>query len=306
MRSRPWIMAMSGESAPGKGPLRVYPPQGAHSERRIPPRSLWYLGTCLAALRATGRGARHVGSPAHEPGHGDTARNLRLPGATSCIAPRTTAAPIRICAAASTPDTASCSGPPSARRKKCPIHLQQIDQGPNYRWGWAGEGGCGVLYFFAAGKAYSFNGSEDVGDRRDQDTDFCTNFGVYKDGEFRSIGQNVLSRPFYDLGAGQFAEIVPRKRPDAYSAPEYVSRSVLLAGHDYFVLYDAVLNQSIAHRLSWFVRRGSELPIIQLVRGADPKGQGNAAHRYPDRRNHGRLVRRRGRFHGRGQSSQRS
>jgi hypothetical protein len=45
---------------------------------------------------------------------------------------------------------------------------------------------------------------------------------------------------------------------------------VLLAGHDYFVLYDAVLNQSIVHRLSWFVRRGSELPSIQLVRGADP------------------------------------
>ena len=25
------------------------------------------------------------------------------------------------------------------------VHLQQIDSGPNYRWGWAAEGGCGVL-----------------------------------------------------------------------------------------------------------------------------------------------------------------
>jgi hypothetical protein len=97
--------------------------------------------------------------------------------------------------------------------------------------------------------------------------DFCTNFGVFKDGEFRSIGQNVLSRPFYDLSSGQFAEIVPRENPGSYSAPEYISRSILLAGHDYFLLYDNVLNQSIDHRLSWFVRRGSELPTIKMVRG---------------------------------------
>jgi len=36
-----------GVLAPGKGPRRVHPPQGAHSERRVPPRSLWYLGNCL-------------------------------------------------------------------------------------------------------------------------------------------------------------------------------------------------------------------------------------------------------------------
>jgi hypothetical protein len=58
------------------------------------------------------------------------------------------------------------------------IHLQQIDEGPNYRWGRAGEGGCGVIYFFANGKAYSSHGSEDVGDRDDQDADYCSNFSV--------------------------------------------------------------------------------------------------------------------------------
>ena len=36
-----------GVVGPGEGPRRVYPPIGAHSEQRIPPRSLWYLGTCL-------------------------------------------------------------------------------------------------------------------------------------------------------------------------------------------------------------------------------------------------------------------
>jgi hypothetical protein len=150
------------------------------------------------------------------------------------------------------------------------IHLQQIDQGPNYRWGVADEGGCGTIYFFAAGRAYSFSGSEDVGDRADQDTDFCTNFGVFKNGEFRSIGMNVLSRPLYDLGAGQFAEVLSRDGETAYSWPQYVSRSVLLAGHEYFIVYDRLMNESLVHRLSWFVRRGSELPTIKLLRGAVP------------------------------------
>ncbi|MGA3128468.1 MAG: hypothetical protein ABSD13_17335 [Candidatus Korobacteraceae bacterium] len=259
-----------GALAPGKGPFRVFPPQGAHSERRIPPRSLWYLGTCLEryaplsaehAMWAALPTSQDMETPPQPP---PPWRDImyRVPdnrGTNPHLRSRKhTGYGVVLRSAVGSPEEVS-------------IHLEQIDQGPNYRWGWAGEGGCGVLYFFAAGKAYSFNGSEDVGDRRDHDTDFCTNFGVFIDGEFRSVGQNVLSQPLYDLGAGQFAEIVPRQGADAYSAPEYASRSILLAGHDYFVLYDAVMNQSIAHRLSWFVRRGSELPFIQLVRGADPK-----------------------------------
>jgi hypothetical protein len=256
-----------GVIGPGESPRRVYPPIGSHSEQRMPPRCLWYLGACLqryAPLAA--EHAMWVSRPTDQdaetaPGNSPPWDDImyRAPdnrGTNPHLRSRKhTGYGIVLRAAVDTP-------------KELSIHLQQIDEGPNYRWGWAAEGGCGVLYFFAAGKAYSFNGSEDVGDRRDQDTDFCTTFGIYKDQHFRSIGQNVLSRPFYNLGCGQFAEIVPREGPLAYSTPEYVSRSVLLAGHDYFVLYDAVLDQSIVHRLSWFVRRGSELPTIQLVRGA--------------------------------------
>jgi len=259
-----------GALAEGKGPRRVYPPQGAHSEQRIPPRSLWYLGTCLQ--RYAPLAAEH-------------AMWAALPTSQDMETPPVAGAPWKdlMYRAADNRGT----NPHLRSRKQTgygivlrsavglpqevSIHLQQIDEGPNYRWGWAAEGGCGALYFYAAGKAYSFNGSEDAGDRRDQDTDFCTNFGVFKDGEFRSIGQNVLSRPYFDLGAGQFAEIIPRDGPDAYAAPEYLSRSILLAGHDYFLLCDAVLNPSVAHRLSWFVRRGSKLPSIQFVRGASPK-----------------------------------
>jgi hypothetical protein len=257
-----------GAVAPGKGPQRVYPPQGAHSERRVPPRSLWYLGTCLQSYAPLA--AEHA-MWAARPTNQDMETQLNEPNAWDAMYRK--------------PDNLGTK--PQLRTRKftgygimlrsavdtnneLSIHLQQIDQGPNYRWGVADEGGCGVINFFAAGKGYSFNGSEDVGDRADQDTDFCTNFGVFKNGAFRSIGMNVLSRPLYDLGAGQFAEILSRDGESAYSWPQYVSRSVLLAGHEYFIVYDRLMNESLVHRLSWFVRRGSELPTIKLLRGAVP------------------------------------
>lgn len=265
-----------GALAPGMGPRRVHPPIGAHSERRIPARSLWYLGACLqhfAPLAAEHAmwAARPTNQDMETPPKNVPPWNdimYRAPdnrGTNPHLrSSKFTGYGVVLRAAVDSPEEIS-------------VHLQQIDEGPNYRWGRAAEGGCGVIYFFAAGKAYSFNGSEDQGDRRDQDTDFCTNFGVYKDGEFRAVGQNVLSRPLYDLGHGQFAEIVPRQGPSPYSSPEYLGRSILLAGHDYFVLYDAVLEPSIQHRLSWFVRRGSPLPSIVLVRGAS--GDARQTHR---------------------------
>jgi hypothetical protein len=257
-----------GALAAGHGRQRVHPPQGAHSEERVPPRTLWYVGTCLQrfaplvaehamwAARPTNQDMETAlgSSDAWDPMFSVPDNRGTNPHLESR---KYTGYGIMLRSAVDTPDEVS-------------IHLQQIDQGPNYRWGVASEGGCGVIYYYAAGKAYSFNGSEDVGDRADQDVDFCTNFGVFKDGEFRSIGQNVLSRPMYDLGCGQFAEIVPRQDPGAYSAPEYVSRSIVLAGHDYFLLYDQVLNEQVDHRFSWFVRRGSELPTIKMVRGMTP------------------------------------
>jgi hypothetical protein len=256
-----------GALAPGQGPKRVHPPQGAHSEERVPPRSMWYLGTCLQRYAPL---AAEYAMWAARPANQDMETKLGAPNAWDVIyrvpdnlgtkpylrSRKYTGYGIVIRSAVDTPQEVS-------------IHLQQIDEGPNYRWGRAAEGGCGVIYYYAAGKCYSFNGTEDVGDRDDQDTDFCTNFGVYKDGEFRGIGQNVLLRPFYDLGFGQFAELVPRQEPGAYSAPEYVSRSVLSAGHDYFLVCDRVLHQMVVHRFSWFVRRGSPLPTIQFVQGAN-------------------------------------
>ncbi len=255
-----------GVVTPGMSPQRVHPPQGAHSERRIPPRSLWYLGTCLQ--RYAPLAAEHAMWAARPINQDMETRpndpvypwNIMYPGPDNLgtnphlRSSKYTGYGITMRAAVGTPDEVS-------------VHLQQIDQGPNYRWGNTAEGGCGVIYYFAAGKSYSFNGTEDVGDRDDQDTDFSTNFGAYKEGIFRSIGMNVLSRPFYNLGCAQFAELVPREAPAPYSTPEYLSRSILLAGHDYFIVYDAVMNYTIDHRFSWFTRNGSELPTIKLLRG---------------------------------------
>ena len=255
-----------GVVPPGGGPRRLHPPQGAHSEQRFPPRSLWYLGTCLhryAPLAAEHAmwAARPTDPDAEEaPGRqGPVDPMYRVPdnrGTNPHLRTRKfTGYGVVLRAGVGTPDELS-------------IHLQQIDEGPNYRWGRAGEGGCGILYFYAGGKSYSYTGPEDVGDRDDQDTDFCTTFGVYRNGQFRTIGMNVLARPLYDLGTGQFAEIVPREGPTAYAAPEYLGRSILLAGTEYFVLYDSVLHQALTHRLTWSVRKHDEFPSLQLLRGA--------------------------------------
>jgi hypothetical protein len=256
-----------GVAAPGSGSHRVHPPQGAHAERRIPPRSLWYLGRCLQQYAPLA--AEHA-LWAARPTNQDMETDLDVVQPWDAMyqqpdnlgtnprlrSTKFTGYGMTLRAAVGTPEEVS-------------VHLQQIDQGSNYRWGIPGEGGCGVLYYFAGGKAWSMNAAEDAGDRTSEDTDFCTTFGVYKNGQFRSVGMNVLSRPMYDLGTGQLAELVPREGADSYAAPEYVGRSVLLAGHQYFVLYDRVANEALMHRFSWFVRKGDELPTLLMVHGAE-------------------------------------
>lgn len=254
------------------GPRRVHPPQGAHSERRKTPRTMWYLGHTLRNYAPLT--AEHV-MWAARPTDQDMEATADQGDPYGAMYPKEdnrgtdphletskyTGYGIVMRAEVGTPAELS-------------VHLMQIDDGPNYRWGTAGEGGCGEIYFYANGKGYSHNGGEDSGDRIDQDTDFCTNFGVWKDGAFRSVGQNTLSRPLYDLNVAQFAEIVPRTGSRAYSWPEYVSRGILLAGDDYFLVYDKVFNPEIAHRFSWFVRKGDEFPHIELL-SDNPRDEAN-------------------------------
>ncbi len=248
-----------------EGPRRLHPPQGAHSERRKTPRSLYHMGLALRNYRPLT--AEHI-MWASRPTDMDMEAPVELNDAFGFMssAPdnrgtnphlrtsKYTGYGITLRAAVDTPQELS-------------VHLLQIDDGPNYRWGDNSEGGCGTIYFYANGKGYSHNGGEDVGDRIDQDTDFGSNFGVWKGNTFRAIGENVLSRPLYDLGVGQFAEIVPRDGENAYSWPEYVSRNLMLAGDDYFLVWDRVFNAQIAHRFSWFVRKGDDFPHITMLTG---------------------------------------
>lgn len=157
------------------------------------------------------------------------------------------------------------------------VYLQQIDDGPNYRWGRAGRGGNGVIYYYAAGRRYSHNGTEDVGDAATGDVERCTNFGVRKDpvgykeiGPYRSVGINDLTEPLLDFGFAQFAQV----NAAATATPEYRSRSIMLSGADYIVVFDDV-RDSTPGRFSWFVDDDGRFPhITQLVPGAAGRSVG--------------------------------
>jgi hypothetical protein len=153
------------------------------------------------------------------------------------------------------------------------VYLQQIDAGPNYRWGRAGKGGNGVVYYYAGGRSWSHNGPEDVGDAYVGDVERCTNFGVRKAGNYRSIGpyrsvgMNELTEPLLDFGFAQFAQV----NAGGEAKPDYRSRSVLVVGNEYLVIYDDVRDEEIEGRFSWFVAENGEFPQIhQLSPGATP------------------------------------
>ncbi|MBO9610313.1 MAG: fibronectin type III domain-containing protein [Paenibacillaceae bacterium] len=138
------------------------------------------------------------------------------------------------------------------------VHLQQIDEGPNYRWGRAGQGGCGVIAYYAGGKRFSFNRKEDVGDDNMGDAQACCNFGVLYGHEFRSVGRRDLTEPMLDFGFAQFARVLA----GPYASPAYHSRSVLMSGSDYIIVYDQVGDMRVRGRFAWFVHERDPFPTI--------------------------------------------
>jgi len=254
----------------GEGPRRVHPPQGAHAARRKASRSLWLLGSFLQNYDPLlAENLMYVSKPTDQDferlDSSEEPFNLMYPrgnfnnGTPPDLETRKMTGYGNILrAGVNTPEELS-------------VHLIQIDDGPNYRWGNAAEGGNGMIYYYAAGQSYSHNGMEDAGDRRVQDTDFTTNFGVFKDGTFRSVGRNLLHRPLYDLGAMQFAELVPDSTSD-YSWPQYRSRSVMLIDNDYFITYDDVFSNGIAGRFSWFTHPEEQLPTIEVLKTGGVRG----------------------------------
>ena len=251
-----------GIVTPEMGPQRLHPPQGAHSARRMPSRLLWLLGNSLERYDPLlAENLMWISKPT-DPEHEDLknekwnhiypVENYNNGTMPEFKSEKFTGYGAVLRAAVHTPNELS-------------VHLQQIDNGHNYRWGDAGQGGCGTIYFYAAGKSYSHNGREDVGDRRAQDTDFGTNFGVFKNGTFRSIGPNVVERPLYDLGTGKFAELLSDSTNVAVW-PDYLSRSIMLVGDDYFITYDDLYADLVSGRFSWYTHPNDDFPYIHLIR----------------------------------------
>ena len=245
---------------PENGFQRIHPPQGAHSSRRAVPGCVESLANSLrnyapmTAERLLWINRRPIGTPTGFEGESTLATadtnaqgtNPRLRSA------KYTGYGIVLRAAVDTPDEIT-------------VYLQQVDKGPNYRWGFGNENGGGDIYYYAGGNSYAGHLSEDAGDRHGVDAEVTCNTGVFKDSTFRGIGMNDLTEPFYDLGGAQFAEILARPGADAYSWPEYEARSVMLVGHDYIILYDTV---NLGSRFAWNTLKGQDkMPTIISIRG---------------------------------------
>ncbi|WP_139996221.1 fibronectin type III domain-containing protein [Paenibacillus paridis] len=250
-------------SAPVEG-KRTYPPQGAHSRLEGIPYLLRFLAQMLMRYDPLlGEQLLHITqdeAAAFEAKPEDAAWRQMLQGRWSGnhgIKPALATASytgygIVHRAFVGTPDEMS-------------VHLQQLDAGPNYRWGRASDGGNGVLYYYAGGKRYSSNGPEDVGDLNRGDGEACTSFAVIEHRDFRGIGLHELTEPVYDFAFGQYSRIVS----DTKARPNYLSRSVTVSGSDYIVLYDEVADQQTKGRFSWFVQEQDAFPqILQLLPGA--------------------------------------
>ena len=239
---------------------RLHPPQGAHAGRRAIPTAAEDFGQSLRRYHPLvgeyllWASQRPPSRPTDAEGHPVSARPPQTNFGTNprLASGKYTGYGIVMRAAVDTPEEIS-------------VFVQQIDKGPNYRWGFGNEGGCGDIYYYAGGKSYAGHFGEDAGDRRVTDAEVTCNTGVYKNYTFRGIGMNELTEPFYNLECAQFAELLPRQGADAYSWPEYGSRAVLLVGSDYIITFDVVNGMS---RLSWNTVKGQdEMPKLIPIRG---------------------------------------
>ncbi len=169
------------------------------------------------------------------------------------------------------------------------LNMQQIDLGPNYRWGRAGDGGNGCLYFYADGKRYTSHSNEDVGDASKTDTEATTSFGVWRDqssgisrfkqagqrepdrkdreGMFYSIGLRELTEPFYPFQLAQYGRLLA---DPGYAGPDYRARAVLLVGGDYFIVHDEITNPEAEGRFSWSTSIKDSFPEIQQLKPGAP------------------------------------
>lgn len=249
----------------GDEPRRVHLPQGAHSARRIPARLLWVFAHMFEnydpilsqqLLYVTRPTDEDMESPRH-PDCWDTMYLPRGDGYTDRgTRPRLgsvkmTGYGITLRAAENTPDEMF-------------LHIQQLDDGYNYRWGVQAEGGCGVMYYYAAGACYSHNGKEDVGDRWLNTGDFACLFSVWSGGGFRSIGRGELTGRLCDYENFRYCELFPKP-----SFIEYLYKNLLMIRSDYCIDYEALYSKWVTHRFSWFADLDDPELNIHILRGGN-------------------------------------
>lgn len=142
------------------------------------------------------------------------------------------------------------------------VFLQQLDEGPNYRWGRAARGGCGELYYYANHKKYTDHSPEDVGDENKGDVQACTNFGVLIEHEYKSVGRNEQTEPLMDFDFIQYARV----NAGEYSQPYYRYRSVMMVENQYIAVYDAVADRMQYGRFTWAQNQEDDFPAIWNVK----------------------------------------
>ena len=157
------------------------------------------------------------------------------------------------------------------------VHVQQLDRGPNYRWGCFENTGNGGIYYYAAGRRYSYNSPEDTGDRDlGAETGNC-GFAVKKEHTWHNIGFQDLTEPLRDFPVIKQIRLMAGDTIRDY----YKYRRVGLVETDYVVLYDAVTHMRAAGRFLWTVNEAEEFPQIwQLVPGAKRSESGGGAGQY--------------------------
>jgi len=251
----------------GKESRRLHPPQGAHSARRSPPNSMWHLALALERYAPlTAENLRYISH--YDDIEAEAQSRSKLFEALSEREKRD---------GGTRPEFRSCAftgygvvlRSAVETENEVSVHLQQIDGGPNYRWGTVGIGGNGAIYYYAAGKAYSHNGTEEIGDGMFNDCDAGCMLGAWKGFKYRSIGPNVMTNGYFDMGGFQFAKIDSEVCPDSYGWPEYQSRSVTLSHSDYILIYDAVGSTHTKTRFAWDVALYDDFPDIQILTKTD-------------------------------------
>ena len=145
------------------------------------------------------------------------------------------------------------------------LHVQQLDRGPNYRWGCFENTGNGGIFYYANGKRYSFVGVEDVGDRNVGAEEGSCGFSVQQGHTFHNIGFHELTEPMFTFPQIKSIKLLA----DPKIAQYYKYRRASLVGKDYAVLYDAVTHMRARGCFTWAVNDLDEYPaIFQLLPNA--------------------------------------